>query len=325
MMGQIYRFAKECIVYFLSSSGPTAPNGIDFLMRLAQTKRWMIKFVSTDSSEGAESHRDTESKLQVSKADLYRVYDIINHPWWRRAWIQQEFQLSPNIQFLEDARSMTWQYLYLSLRGFADIQGIRSIEGDTIVTYRDEEPYQLCSESSKYNWRWIIQMFHRKQHFESNLQPSTKLGYLIDAEKYQASDPRDKLYAVLGLGPPGYAIQADYSQSNTLARVVADMTRHIIEADLKLNVMAELIAYYDVDSSLNLPSWAPDWTAKHEWQGPSELVRMGKYTAWSTALKAKCYGPSIGSRKPEFHDLRSHSKDDADLRLLVRGLYLCEF
>lgn len=75
----------------------------------------------------------------------------------------------------------------------------------------------------------------------------------------EASDLRDKVFAFIGLGDPGYNIIPNYASS--LTDVLAGTTRRIIEHENSLDILANAAASR---RSLrgDLPSWVVDWTCK---------------------------------------------------------------
>ncbi|KAK2677957.1 hypothetical protein RAB80_006697 [Fusarium oxysporum f. sp. vasinfectum] len=76
----------------------------------------------------------------------------------------------------------------------------------------------------------------------------------------QATDPRDKIFSLLGLAHPGYNITPNYSKSNTLSHVLIDTAIKVIlfEGDLSILLHALQLAKAP---SCQLPSWVPDWTS----------------------------------------------------------------
>ncbi|EXM15949.1 hypothetical protein V3481_003471 [Fusarium oxysporum f. sp. vasinfectum] len=83
---------------------------------------------------------------------------------------------------------------------------------------------------------------------------------VLDARHSKATDPRDKIFSLLGLAHPGYNITPNYSKSNTLSHVLIDTAIKVIlfEGDLSILLHALQLAKAP---SCQLPSWVPDWTS----------------------------------------------------------------
>jgi hypothetical protein len=76
----------------------------------------------------------------------------------------------------------------------------------------------------------------------------------------KASDPRDHVYAFVGLVDPGYSIIPDYASGNTIQNVLSKTAQCIILHEENLDVLI----HTDVTQSRlqsTLPSWVPDWTS----------------------------------------------------------------
>jgi hypothetical protein len=148
---------------------------------------------------------------------------------------------------------------------------------------------------------------------------------LVKAASYEASDPRDKIYSLLGLVSTEYAIAADYTPSNSLARVITDISRQIIEVRGTLDILYKTLDSYNEEFSLHLPSWAPDWTARRSLGGDDgwQAGTTSQEEWWSKIFEADDSDPPIWSKGPSFSDHRDSSARSTHLRMHVRGLFLC--
>ena len=75
-----------------------------------------------------------------------------------------------------------------------------------------------------------------------------------------ASDPRDKVYAFLGLADKAYAICPDYATENTIVHELINTARKIIKHEGTLNVLYSVSRGRQRLGSF-LPTWVPDWTS----------------------------------------------------------------
>ena len=74
-----------------------------------------------------------------------------------------------------------------------------------------------------------------------------------------STDPRDRVYAMLGLTDPVYNIKPNYQNSNTVADVFTGTTRAIIEHDESLDILLDSQGA-GRNMKLALPSWVPDFS-----------------------------------------------------------------
>jgi hypothetical protein len=81
------------------------------------------------------------------------------------------------------------------------------------------------------------------------------------ARKAQVTNPRDKIYGMLGLLPPDMVqrIQPDYSKSKD--EIYMEFARLMLARCERLD---EVLTRCSFAEATTLPSWAPDWTCAHE-------------------------------------------------------------
>ena len=100
---------------------------------------------------------------------------------------------------------------------------------------------------------------HIEQRHRSNGWKNTLANLLYDYRLCQASDPRDKVFALVGIareqGEAAYTL--DYSKN--VLEVYRDLASHLIIHERNPNVLT-ICALPIVGASLHLPSWVPDWS-----------------------------------------------------------------
>ena len=86
----------------------------------------------------------------------------------------------------------------------------------------------------------------------------TLLKHLWNFRNRKCGDPRDKIFAILGICKDlrGGEITVDYSSS--VARVYSEVSKFIVMRDRNLQVLSACQSYGS--NITGLPSWAPDWT-----------------------------------------------------------------
>ncbi|GKT40226.1 heterokaryon incompatibility protein 6, OR allele [Colletotrichum spaethianum] len=102
------------------------------------------------------------------------------------------------------------------------------------------------------------------------LQSSSLLELLCLTRNNLATDPRDKIYGLLGLTDDAVSrtIIPDYSRHNTPAKVFAEVAAQIVE----FGHATDLLHHAGIDQDVQgLPSWAPDWTMQSRSRLPVHL------------------------------------------------------
>lgn len=89
---------------------------------------------------------------------------------------------------------------------------------------------------------------------------NTDLRTIVEnLHRFSATDPRDLVYAFLGLIAPDSGIGVDYSPNTTLHNVFISVARSLITQDNKLDILEDALARRG-EFCFQPPSWVPDWT-----------------------------------------------------------------
>lgn len=85
-------------------------------------------------------------------------------------------------------------------------------------------------------------------------------AWLHHARECESSDPRDKIFAFLGLASDRYNITPDYSSARTMQELRVDVAKRVIEVDMNV----DLLRYVGPKRQLEVPrpgllTWVPDW------------------------------------------------------------------
>lgn len=138
---------------------------------------------------------------------------------------------------------------------------------------------------------------------------SELIALLQHSRNCAASDPRDRVYAFIGLAEPGYNIIPNYRSVNKLEQVLIETAKCIIHHDQSLAILQHVYRGR-AKLGVRLPSWVPDWTSKETSYG------IDKHEWKST----KPFDAGKGSRAiAEFHH---HSEDGFYEDLKVRGVFV---
>ncbi|KAF2192293.1 hypothetical protein K469DRAFT_745770 [Zopfia rhizophila CBS 207.26] len=100
-----------------------------------------------------------------------------------------------------------------------------------------------------------------KTDFSDPLKRGDFLAWLYFARQCKVSDPRDRIYALLGIANPMYGVVPDYAASERLDYI--DTARQIISGSHSLYILLDAVKLGSRLPDLNtgLPSWVPDWSA----------------------------------------------------------------
>ncbi|TIC93593.1 Heterokaryon incompatibility protein 6, OR allele [Colletotrichum higginsianum] len=124
---------------------------------------------------------------------------------------------------------------------------------------------------------------------------SSLLELLCLTRNNLATDPRDKIYGLLGLTDDMVARSTvpDYSHDNTPAKVFIEVATHMVE----LGHAADLLHHAGIDQAVRgLPSWAPDWTMQSRSTLPVHLYNCLPDTSPTVSILSSDEKPNLRVR-----------------------------
>ena len=172
---------------------------------------------------------------------------IVLRPWFARVWIIQEVALASHVTCFLGDKAFSWEFLS---KPFFHLN-IRRLELITMP----------ISRKAIKNAPGTIGTVMQIDLLRENGQDRRLLALLVNFRRALSTDPRDKIYAMLGLAsdvegaPP-----QDYSRS--VKDVYQDYALHLISRGLGLETLchAGLTQGEPKPELKDLPSWVPNWS-----------------------------------------------------------------
>ncbi|KAJ3535165.1 hypothetical protein NM208_g7247 [Fusarium decemcellulare] len=191
------------------------------------------------------------------------LFDVLESPWWSRAWVFQELTVSPDAVFMFGHHMMSWKSASYILEAYYRAHRILIGYVGAIHGYPPNSQFHRVVERAQGSaCREAINTVAFMIQTKRNWTGEMDIKYLLEHSRYcKASDDRDRVYSFLGLADPGYRIIPDYSPDNDVIRVLTETTRNIIIHEDSLNILARAAAPASRQKS-TLPSWVVDWTRK---------------------------------------------------------------
>lgn len=272
LMRSIYTLSKRVIIW-LGTGTVDSDRAMDFLITL-QSKEKEGRTVARNWVNEFTASQPYEETFQ-SLANLY------TRPWFSRVWIMQEYALSARTEngaifvcgskqvlsiiiyggfFVEpQTQSPTYHRQRIIfdqlLKGYSRVASLYSMRTSVSVN-------SLTRELSKSNSTYAI---NQRDAFLLSERQVGLHKWIVKCRDSLATDPRDKVYGVLGLaevlkdgeadkGHDPRCLAIDYSFS--VEDVYASAVRSIIVATGKLDILTSC----SNRSTLITRTWVPDWT-----------------------------------------------------------------
>lgn len=287
MMGDIYANATQTLIYLDTLVDSDMVQQTFHLLERIHDRflgqdglEWVREFADSNGYEGLRT-RAGEVKLQDGE-NLGLLNVLFEHPWFHRLWVWQEALLAPNCRFHMGSCCTTWEVV-MACAVWCGHTGYG-------VASHDEPPVPedcLPSYFSRLSMSLPSILFLDNVVNQRFGRPGHTLGYLLSTTSHcETSDPRDRLYALLGLSTsPGAdihpLIRPDYHRSTR--ECMTDATRYAIADSSTLHVLNDIrlgapTDEYDDPNTPPWPSWVPVWCYDGSLLLMSEL-HTGPYSA----------------------------------------------
>ncbi|KAI0439819.1 heterokaryon incompatibility protein-domain-containing protein [Xylaria telfairii] len=260
-MRRIYSSATETIIYVGGQTGSnTECSAWNFLERNAT---WALNH---DGNEDPDRPKRKEALVDF-RGDLSDVeIDVLRRPWFRRLWVFQEVVVSKRLLIRCGKRSISWddfcKILLLSPRHH-DRYGLSIERLNQVEVVRN-------MFQARCTYQKLCGMDHLLPSWRSQLQTLEHdtldiLNLLQMAGPLQASDPRDKIFGLLGVcsgidvDDPRFAI--NYYQD--CRSVYTKFARQIMDVANNYDILS-YVEHNGIHHYHGLPSWVPNWDLRPE-------------------------------------------------------------
>ena len=192
-----------------------------------------------------------------SEARLFTIASLFSAPWWRRVWTIQEIVLARSATVCYGKRKLRWPIFYIFTKC---IHIPRIYERLANFVPRSKEGCQAIEVLYDVGLHADRVMDIRDLHLGPD---STGLSSLVNKTMlYEATDPRDKIYGILGLVSQNHALKPDYDCS--VNQLYVTVFTAILKEDRDLRSFSWLI---DCPGSIanGLPSWVPYFPGFGKW------------------------------------------------------------
>ncbi|KAF2106864.1 heterokaryon incompatibility protein-domain-containing protein [Lophiotrema nucula] len=314
-MGKIYQRAKLTMMW-IGPAADRSDEALDFAKKLNENIRHRL------AVQGGKAPKDQLTKdvanidkhVKVGSPKLEAYFDLLERPYFERAWIVQEIVLSQNPWIVCGDASLPWLSLFCSL---VYLQSVHVWVFEFYPSRRSEflATLRLTQHNleSKFDIEWYM--------------------LLLRHRSCQATDSRDKVYAFWNLHcmeqfkrldvkpeySEGVGVKEDEKMVK-LCKTLAIKTLRAGDANI-LRIPRIVISTRDNLQHLQLPSWVPDWRFTDD--TPRSLMQSENVIAtWKDPYAATC-----GSTFKEYVDyklLEPEDSTDLPTRLQLTGFQIAE-
>jgi hypothetical protein len=172
-------------------------------------------------------HPDQKNLDHLTPTTMGALGTLFSQPYWTRMWIIQEFVVAKDMRFLYGDEHFSWNDFRCTMLYLDDSNVAIHCQAHKVTAVRNNHRYILMSSAfSVYRTRKLYKSLACFSIFE-----------LISAyHKQECSDPRDKVFALLGLAEATIGIRADYtlSKEKLLEQMVDAFEQRVDAVEQKL-------------------------------------------------------------------------------------------
>lgn len=298
MMQEIYSKAS-CVVIWLGPSHPTDAAAIKFLKIINQPWATITgpygRKIPLFTNQDAPAH-DAEIGAKVADSYFDALAMFLMRPWFSRIWIVQELMCARQTTiWCGDATLDDFPLLEAASR----IAYLSNTNARTqIATTALPDPEMQYTGKLKLACAGRLEMLRIVR--EQGLGGITNL--LLATRCFDATDPRDKIFALVGLADDVETGFVDYEKS--YEEVITELSRMTLDGTIGgtaknecvLNIWS-CITRADEDEESTRPSWVVDWLA----------LKDSLYTPFMSQYPSE---PPVINKKPEIEFTKDESGQD---------------
>ena len=247
-------------------------NIMDSIISLILSEFDPTKDIDNEATKGEYSHAVAQKSLLPTF--LASVDELLQSSWFNRVWVLQEAVLAPqDLTVLCGENSIGWEDFWSALLS------IWKLKREPVV----QESHLLHGLGSV---TFIAQLRYDWQRGEGSI--FDLLSLVARSRVRQTTDPRDKVYGLLGLLNPELLLQNNFgSISDSVFAFTVDYSKSVEQIYEEFAVWCmtagkslDILNYsYNAASSLRLPSWVPDWsiptTSSLSWDASPSMYNAG--------------------------------------------------
>lgn len=255
MMRNIYQQAEQVVVWLGSETKSTG----DFLEFLNRNEADILQESELLTYKSQEIFRNIWAALSS---------DLLARPYWRRLWIHQEIALACHIGVVCGGSCVDWNLLTATAKFV--IRYLASFESLNQITAKVTEV-----ETSRLLQLLELDQLRIRRH-ASVAEAASIQELAVRFQKFQTTDPRDKIFALFGLSDHEKYLVPDYQK--TASQVYFEFARNIIMKDHSLDIITLCNeSTIPNENRLDLPSWVPDWSVDRAYHSLNLGIQLGNH------------------------------------------------
>jgi hypothetical protein len=249
IMRQIYSKAESVFAWVGPVAGKVLSPPIFKHLSAMQTVNFRSSRPLNEINESGNSQTKQpildSSQSEEESASLKAFFD---EEYWKRVWIIQEITVASTVKVLYGGLEFSWEKLAAAL--------------STLV-------YSSKHGADDYGFA-ASHLLKFREHWVDGNKPISLIQAMEWTLHTKATDPRDKIFALLGLCHDGFRLVQIPNYKQSLESIVSEMTRLSFNINRSLDLLCLKGTGTEGSNGSGLPSWAPNWP--NIWSGGTTIL-----------------------------------------------------
>lgn len=258
--------------------------GFQLLKKLIAKDNVTLLSMKKEASEYKDSDEEDVFVLTYKEQQPLDAV-LLRAPLWSRIWVMQELALAPRVVLVAGFDTFDWE----------DIAGFFS---DTIYAdaFHLTWSHGMLRPATQYTFE-RVQIVQQQRNLVRDCKEGKAVSTLIDVlgrfKFADATDPRDKIYGLLGLVTEKHGVKVDYNRP--WHAMFADLCVYFIESSKTLDIICQNpwttvpLAPRDAE----LPTWVASFTSKdlsglHDGFSALLFAQRGIFQAGTQTCQVPC-------------------------------------
>lgn len=230
-------------------------SGLELMRKIAERDENTLRLLR--HGDATRSYDGEPFELDYSEQDLLDAV-FLEAPLWKRVWVMQELSCAPRVVLVAGKSTLEWDLVanFLGDTPYSDAFHVVFDHGDRAGP----------EEAVLYYFEIAQAILHQRglvKDVATGSHSSTLMDVLARFKFASSTDPRDKIFGLLGLVSEDHNIKVDYNK--TVAQVFVETCTSFIDASRNLDIICQSpwqAGEKDVlekRQTRHLPSWVADF------------------------------------------------------------------
>ncbi|CZR65100.1 uncharacterized protein PAC_15000 [Phialocephala subalpina] len=198
------------------------------------------------------SQNDVRPDAPLSKMALAYLDQFFSQQYWNRVWIIQEITVAQKVLIVYGSLHFDWADVVAFLSSQSK-QADKASRPKNLEYFGGRPVVPKAYDTTRHLLEFRERFFKRI--------PIGLFEAMALTLKAQATDPRDKIFALLGLCHDGSTFVPVPNYKQSLESIIADMSKTMLTLNKTLDLICLKGTLSACSEQNELPTWAPNWSA----------------------------------------------------------------